>query len=92
MVVGVGQAEKRELLDHMRSAWIVAIILLVIGLVIFCEALIGTHGLWVSIPLLLLSGLFIGPAVIALLALVGLYDLAVEINGHRLEFRKPVMD
>ena len=76
----------------MRSAWIVAIILLVIGLVIFIEALTGTHGLWASIPLLLVSGLFTGPAFIALLALLGLYDLAVEINGHRLEFRKPIAD
>jgi hypothetical protein len=36
---------------------------------------------WLSIPLLLLSGVFTGPAVSALLALFGPYDLAIELNG-----------
>jgi hypothetical protein len=33
-----------------------------------------------------------GPAIIALLALFGLYDLAIEVNGHRIEFSKPEID
>lgn len=72
----------------MKIAWAVAIILLIIGFVVFVEALTTTHSVWLSIPLLLLSGVFTGPGVIALAALIGLYDLAVELNGHRLEFRK----
>jgi hypothetical protein len=71
----------------MKMAWAVAIVLLIIGFLIFFEAL-TTRGLWLSIPLLLLSGVFTGPGIIALLALLGLYDLAIEINGRRLEFRK----
>jgi putative exporter of polyketide antibiotics len=63
-------------------------VLLVAGVAIFLEALTTTHSAWLSIPLLLLSGVFTGPAVIALLALCGLYDLAIELNGHRLEFRR----
>lgn len=72
----------------MKIAWAVAVILLIIGFVVFVEALTTTHSVWLSIPLLLLSGVFTGPGIIALLALIGLYDLAVEFNGHRLEFRK----
>jgi hypothetical protein len=70
------------------AAWAVAILLLVSGIAIFIEALTTTNSVWLSIPLLALSGVFTGPAIIALLALSGLYDLAVELNGHRMEFRK----
>lgn len=72
----------------MRSAWIIATILLVIGLIIFIEALTGIRSIWISIPVLLVSGVFTGPALLAFTALLGLYDLAIEINGHRFEFRK----
>ena len=74
------------------AAWVIVIVLLVGGIAIFLEALTTTHSVWLSIPLLLLSGVFTGPAVIALLALCGLYDLAVELNGHRLEFRRRAAD
>jgi putative exporter of polyketide antibiotics len=74
------------------AAWVVTIVLLVAGAAIFLEALTTTHSVWLSIPLLLLSGVFTGPAVIALLALCGLYDLAIELNGHRLEFRRRAAD
>jgi uncharacterized membrane protein len=70
------------------AAWVVAILLLVAGIAIFVEALTTTHSVWLSIPLLILSGVFTGPAIIALPALFGLYDLAIEVNGHRMEFRK----
>ena len=75
----------------MRLAWhwLLAIALLSIGAALFFEALTTTHSVWLSLPLLLLSGVFTGPGLITLLALLGLYDLAVELNGHRLEFRKP---
>jgi hypothetical protein len=55
---------------------------------ILIEALTTTHSVWLCIPLLALSGVFTGPAIIALLALLGLYDLAIEVNGHRMEFPK----
>ena len=74
------------------AAWVIVIVLLVGGIAIFLEALTTTHSVWLSIPLLLLSGVFTGPAVIALLALCGLYDLAIELNGHRLEFRRWTAD
>jgi hypothetical protein len=74
------------------AAWVIAVVLLVAGVAIFLEALTTTHSVWLSIPLLLLSGVFTGPAVIALLALYGLYDLAIELNGHRLEFRRRTAD
>jgi uncharacterized membrane protein len=74
------------------AARVVAILLLVAGIAIFIEALTTTHSVWLSIPLLALSGLFTGPAIIALLALFGLYDLAIEVNGHRMEFRKRKID
>jgi putative exporter of polyketide antibiotics len=67
-------------------------VLLVAGVAIFLEALTTTRSVWLSIPLLLLSGVFTGPAVIALLALCGLYDLAIELHGHRLEFRRRATD
>jgi hypothetical protein len=75
----------------MRLAWhwVIAVALLLVGAALFIEALTTTHSVWLSLPLLLLSGVFTGPALITLLALLGLYDLAVEVNGHRLEFRKP---
>ena len=74
------------------GAWIVTVVLLVSGVAIFLEALTTTHSVWLSIPLLLLSGVFTGPGVIAFLALCGLYDLAIELNGHRLEFRRRATD
>jgi putative exporter of polyketide antibiotics len=74
------------------AAWVITVVLLVAGVAIFLEALTTTHSAWLSIPLLLLSGVFTGPAVIALLALCGLYDLAIELNGHRLEFRRRTAD
>jgi putative exporter of polyketide antibiotics len=74
------------------AAWVIAVVLLVAGVAIFLEALTTTHSVWLSIPLLLLSGVFTGPAVIALLALYGLYDLAIELNGHRLEFGRRTAD
>jgi len=78
----------------MRLAWhwVIAVLLLAVGIALFIEALTTTHSVWLSLPLLLLSGVFTGPGFIALLALLGLYDLAVEINSHRLEFRKPRRD
>ncbi len=72
----------------MKLAWTVAILLLALGVAIFVEALVSTRGIAFSLLLLFFSGLFTGPALLGLLGLVGLYDLAVEINGHRLEFRK----
>jgi hypothetical protein len=74
----------------MRLAWhwVITVALLAIGFALFIEALTTTHSVWLSLPLLLLSGVFTGPGFITLLALLGLYDLAVEINDHRLEFRK----
>jgi hypothetical protein len=74
------------------AAWAIAVVLLVAGVAIFVEALTTTHSVWLIIPLLLLSGVFTGPAVIALLALFGLYDLAIELNGRRIEFRRRAAD
>ena len=39
------------------AAWVVAILLLVAGIAIFIEALTTTNSVWLSIPLLALSGL-----------------------------------
>jgi putative exporter of polyketide antibiotics len=74
------------------AAWVVAILLLVAGIAIFFEALTTTHSVWLSLPLLMLSGLFTGPAMLVLLAMFGLYDLAIEVNGHRMVFRKRDID
>jgi hypothetical protein len=60
------------------AAWVVAILLPVAGIAIFTEALTTTNSVWLSVPLLALSGVFTGPAVIVLLALFGLCDLAIE--------------
>ena len=78
----------------MRRAvhWLIAFLLLCLGSALFIEALTTPHSVWLSLPLLLLSGVFTGPGLIAALALLGLYDLAVEINGHRLEFKKSQRD
>jgi len=75
----------------MRLAWhwVIAIALWLIAAALFIEALTSTNSVWLSLPLLLLSGVFTGPALITLLALLGLYDLCIEVNGHRLEFKKP---
>jgi hypothetical protein len=51
------------------AAGVVAILLLVSGIAIFIEALTTTQSVWLSIPLPAFSGVFIGPAVIALLTL-----------------------
>jgi len=73
-------------------AWILVILFLVAGVVLIVDALTTTHSVWLSIPLLVLSGALAGPALIALVALLGLYDLAIEFNGHRMEFRKRAGD
>jgi hypothetical protein len=75
----------------MRLAWhwVLTVAMLCIGAALFIEALTTTHSVWLSLPLLLLSGVFTGPGLITLLALLGLYDLAIELNDHRLEFKKP---
>jgi hypothetical protein len=70
------------------AAWVLAILLLLLGIVAAADALTTTHSVWLSIPLLIFSGALIGPAALMLPALLGLYDLALEVNGHRLEFRK----
>ena len=72
----------------MKLAWAVVVLFLIIGVVAFFDALTSTHSVWVSIPLLVISGAILGPGLVGLLALLGLYDLAVEVNGHRLEFRR----
>lgn len=69
-------------------AWVLAIFLLLAGAFLFFEALTTTYSAWLSLPMLLLAGMLMGPGLIALLGLLGLYDLAVEVNGHRMEFRK----
>jgi hypothetical protein len=74
------------------AAWVIAILLLVAGIAIFIEALTTTNSVWLSLPLLMLSGLFTGPAILALLAMFGLYNLAIEVNGHRMVFRKRDID
>lgn len=70
------------------AAWVIALLLLVGGIALCVDALTTTHSVWLSIPMLLLSGALLGPAVITLLGLFGLYDLVIEVNGHRLEFAK----
>jgi hypothetical protein len=70
------------------AAWVLAILLLLAGAFLFFEALTTTHSVWLSLPMLLLAGMLAGPGLFALLGLLGLYDLALEVNGHRLEFRK----
>lgn len=70
------------------AAWVLAILLLLAGALLFFEALTTTYSAWLSLPMLLLAGMLMGPGLIALLGLLGLYDLAVEVNGHRMEFRK----
>lgn len=74
------------------AAWIIALLLLVAGIALCIDALTTTHSVWLSIPMLLLAGALLGPGVIALAALLGLYDLVIEVNHHRLEFRKPEID
>ncbi len=70
------------------AAWIIVLLLLVAGIALCVDALTTTHSVWLSIPMLLLSGALLGPGLIALLALLGLYDLVIEVDGRRLEFRK----
>jgi hypothetical protein len=53
------------------AAWVIAILLLVAGIAIFIEALTTTNSVWLSIPLLALSGVFTGPAVNSLPGAVG---------------------
>lgn len=74
------------------AAWIIALLLLVGSVALWADALTTTHSVWLSIPMLLLSGALLGPGLIALVALLGLYDLVIEVNGHRLEFRKRAAD
>ena len=70
------------------AAWVLAILLLIAGVFLFFEALTTTYSVWLSLPMLLPAGMLTGPGLIALLGLLGLYDLAIEVNGHRMEFRK----
>jgi uncharacterized membrane protein YphA (DoxX/SURF4 family) len=44
------------------AAWVVAVLLLVAGIAIFIEALTTTNSVWLSIPLLALSGVFNRPS------------------------------
>lgn len=74
------------------AAWVLAILLLLLGIIAAADALTTTHSVWLSIPLLIFSGALIGPALLMLLALLGLYDLALEVNSHRLEFRRSRLD
>ena len=69
-------------------AWVIAILLLVASAATLIDALTTAHSVWLSIPMLVLSGVFLGPAIVVLLALLGLFDLAVEIDGHRFEARR----
>jgi len=68
--------------------WIVALALLAGGIACIVEALTTTHSIWLSIPLLVFSGALIGPAIVMLLALAGFYVFALEVGGHRMEFRR----
>jgi uncharacterized membrane protein len=70
------------------GAWVVAMALLIVGIICAADALTTTRSVWLSIPLLVFSGALIGPAILMLLALLGFYDLALEVNEHRLEFRR----
>jgi hypothetical protein len=69
-------------------AWVIAVLLLVASAATLIDALTTAHSIWLSIPMLVLSGVFLGPAIVVLLALLGLFDLAVEIDGHRFEVRR----
>ncbi|HXZ00113.1 MAG TPA: hypothetical protein VEI03_08940 [Stellaceae bacterium] len=71
------------------AAWAIALLLLVAGFALCVDALTTTHSVWLSIPMLLLAGALLGPGAIALVALLGLFDLVIEVDGHRLEFHKP---
>jgi uncharacterized membrane protein len=71
------------------AAWVMTILLFIAGIACGIDALTTSHSVWVSIPMLLLSGALLGPAFFMLMALLGLYDLAIEVDGHRMEFRKP---
>jgi hypothetical protein len=71
------------------AAWIITFLLFAGGIALCVDALTTTQSVWLSIPMLLLSGALLGPGIITILALLGLYDLVIEVNGHRLEFRKP---
>jgi len=68
--------------------WIVALALLAGGIACIVEALTTTHSIWLSIPLLVFSGALIGPAIVMLLALAGFYVFALEVDDHRMEFRR----
>jgi hypothetical protein len=74
------------------AAWIISFLLLAGGIALCVDALTTTHSVWLSIPMLLLAGSLLGPGLIALLGVLGLYDLVIEVNGHRLQFRKPAAD
>jgi len=68
--------------------WIIALLLLAGGIACIVEALTTTHSVWLGIPLLVFSGVLLGPAIVLLLALAGLFAFALEIDGHRMEFRR----
>jgi hypothetical protein len=69
--------------------WLLTILLFVAGIACTIDALTTTHSVWLSIPLLVLSGALFGPAIFMLAGLLGLYDFAIEVNRHRLEWRRP---
>lgn len=69
-------------------SWLITVLLFIAGIACAVDALTTTHSIWLSIPLLILSGALIGPGIVMLLALLGLYDLAIEVNGHRMDFRR----
>ena len=69
-------------------AWVVVVLLFILGIADFVDALTTTHSVWLSIPMLMLSGALLAPAVIGSAALLGLFEFVLEINGHRLVFRR----
>jgi hypothetical protein len=71
------------------AAWVITFLLFVAGIACAVDALTTAHSVWLSIPMLVLSGVLFGPGLILLAALLGLYQFAVEVNGHRLEVRRP---
>lgn len=70
------------------AAWIVTVLLLVASIACIVDALTTTHSVWLGIPMLVFSGVLLAPALFMLAALLGLYRLAIEVNGHRLDLHK----
>jgi hypothetical protein len=68
--------------------WVITLLLFIAGIACAVDALTTAHSVWLSIPMLILSGVLFGPGLILLAALLGLYQFAIEVNGHRLEVRR----